>query len=411
MKNIKNYSTLNECPISSDNNPINYFSLGEVPIVNNLSSTLQESLEVDKYPLNLIYFEKSGLSCLDCIVNPKLLFSNYLYKSSVNIPYLEHCKEMFYSISDYIEFKNLNICDIGGNDGSLLNIFKSLANNDSNYYLNIDPSENLTKVCREKKIDTLCDFFSLETSNKINKKFDIILSTNVFQHLQDINSFLLGINQILKKDGIWILEFPYWFHDMETNQFDQIYHEHIYYYSITPLKFLLENNSLKILNISKQKIHGGTLRLYISKVDSKFYSDESIDKYIESEKKYDLQYHLEWGKNIISHINNSKEFLLKLKSEGNKIFGFGAAAKGCIYLNSMNVNKDIVDVIIDDTDLKQNKFIPGLGIQVKSREFLKENKPDYILILAHNFSDYIIESLKDIYNGNFILLLPEIKII
>jgi len=408
---MKNYSNLTNCPITFDNNSINYFSLGEIPLVNNLCSTLEESLSVDKYPLNLIYFNDSGLTCLDCIVNPETLFKNYLFKTSVNLPYLEHCEEMYSSLKKFTTKKGLNFCDIGGNDGSLLEVFKKLSDNESDYYLNIDPSENLTKICKEKGIETICEFFSSEVAMKIEKKFDFVISTNVFQHLKEIDSFVSGVKHIIDTNGVWVLEFPYWVHDMRTNQFDQIYHEHIYYYSIKPLNMLFDKHGMKILNIVSQKIHGGTLRVYISKKESIHLCDDSVKNFLDFEKKYDLNYHLEWGDKIHKYIQDSKDFLLNLKSDGSKIFGFGAAAKGCVYLNAMNVGNDLIDVIIDDTDLKQEKFVPGVGIQVKSREFLKENKPDYILILAHNFSNFIMESLKSLYDGKYILLIPEIKII
>jgi hypothetical protein len=120
---------------------------------------------------------------------------------------------------------------------------------------------------------------------------------------------------------------------------------------------------------------------------------------------------LSWGDVIESHISDCNGFLRMLKADGSNIIGFGAAAKGCIFLNSAKIDNTILDVVIDDTDLKQDKFIPGTGIQIKSREYLKDNKVDYILILAHNFKDVIIESLKEQYGGRFIILFPQIKII
>ena len=168
---------------------------------------------------------------------------------------------------------------------------------------------------------------------------------------------------------------------------------------------------MNIINITKQNIHGGTLRLIISKISSKFNPDITVDDFLELEKKYDLNYHINWGKNIQNHIKKSSDFIKSIISENKTIYGFGAAAKGCIYLNSMNINYNHIEYIIDDTDIKQNKYIPGTGIKVVSREILKEKKPDYILILAHNFSEYIIESLKNDYNGKYIILIPEIKIV
>jgi len=406
-----NHSTIKNCPITNDTNKIQYFSLGDIPLVNNLCSTREESLTVITFPLNVNYYPSSSQSSLDFAVDSSLLFSNYLFKSQVNIPYHTHCKNMFQYIQNYVDINDdTNITDIGGNDGTLLEIFKNSTNKKLNL-LNIDPSKNLTKLCLDKGIEVNVNFFNYDTSLTIDKKFDVITSTNVFQHLKDINSFAQGIEHLLSNKGIWLLEFPYWIHNMETNQFDQIYHEHMYYHSVTPIKMLMEKHNLKLINITKQNMHGGSLRLIITKKDSLLVPDNTISEFLSYEKKYSLDYYLNWGNNVFTHIKNSAEFIKSLKKENKTIFGFGAAAKGCIYLNAMGIDYNHVDYVMDDTDIKQGKFIPGTGIQIVSKQILKEKTPDYILILAHNFSDYIIKSLEGVYNNKFIILVPEIKVI
>jgi hypothetical protein len=401
------HSDIKECPITGDKNPVRYFDLGNIPLVNNLSSTKEESFNVEKFRLNINYYIQSGLSSLDFAVDSELLFSHYLFKSGVNIPYYKHCKSMFIFIEDYITIKNgTKIVDIGGNDGTLLDAFRSQTDRKLNM-LNIDPSKNLTEICESKGIPTINDFFTLELSNNIDDKFDIVTSTNVFQHLKDINSFAKGVENILSDDGVWILEFPYWIHDMKTNQFDQIYHEHMYYHSIKPIRLMMIKHKMRIVNISKQNIHGGTLRLVICKDSSKLKEDFTIECFSQFEKNYGLEYHIEWGIKIKEQIEKSKRFIKNLKNNGNTIYGFGAAAKGCIYLNSMELTNNDIEYIIDDTDIKQGKFVPGTGIEIVSREILTKKKPDYILILAHNFTDYIINSLQNEYDGKFIVLIPE----
>ena len=315
---------------------------------------------------------------------------------------------MFEFIQEYIKITALTkIVDIGGNDGTLLAAFKEVSEKEINV-LNVDPSENLAPLSEAKGVPTLTEFFGVNTGDKIGK-VDVVTSTNVFQHLKDINGFAEGVSKILTKHSIWVLEFPYWIHDMKTNQFDQIYHEHMYYHSVTPMKMMMEKHGMKIINVTKQNIHGGTLRLVIAKKDAKHTSDITVEAYLQLEKNYGLDYHVKWGKEVQQHIIDSKNFIKQLKSESKTIYGFGAAAKGCIYMNTMNLTYEDIDCIIDDTDLKQGKYIPGTGIQVVSREMLKEKQPDYILILAHNFKDYIIESLKEEYKGKFIILIPNIQ--
>lgn len=405
---MNNHSYINECPITGHDEQIKYFDLGNIPLVNNLCNSREEALNAERFPLNINYYPSSGESSLNFAVDSELLFKNYLFKSEVNIPYIEHCKKMFKFIQEYVKITALTkIVDIGGNDGTLLATFKEVSEKDINV-LNVDPSENLAPLSEAKGVPTLTEFFGINTVDKIGK-VDVVTSTNVFQHLKDINGFAEGVSKILTKHSIWILEFPYWIHDMKTNQFDQIYHEHMYYHSITPIKMMMEKHGMKLINVTKQNIHGGTLRLVIAKKESKLTPDITVEAYLQLEKNYGLEYHIKWGDQVQEHIKNSRDFIKKIKNSGKTIYGFGAAAKGCIYLNAMGLTDLHLDYIIDDTDLKQGKFVPGTGIKIVSRDILKEKQPDYILILAHNFADYIMESLKESYSGNFIILIPNIK--
>jgi hypothetical protein len=407
---MNNYLQIKECPIIGHDEQIKYFNLGNIPLVNNLCDTREKSLEAERFPLDINYYPASGESSLSIAINGELLFSHYLFKSEINKPYYEHCQKMFKYAQEYIKIEDgTKIIDIGGNDGSLLDAFRSISDKKLEL-LNIDPSKNLSELCRKKNIPFLTKFFSYDVAKTLDK-VDIVTSTNVFQHLFDINSFAKGVECLLNENGIWILEFPYWIHDMKTNQFDQIYHEHMFYHSITPMKMMMEKHNMKIINITKQNIHGGTLRLIITKKNSEFTPDITVEAYLQLEKNYGLDYHIKWGEGIQQHINNSKNFIKQLKLEGKTIFGFGAAAKGCIYMNAMELTYEDIDYVIDDTDVKQGKYIPGTGIEIVSREILKEKQPDYILILAHNFANYIIESLNLEYSNKFIILIPNIKII
>lgn len=411
-----NLSKIEKCPITEKSNSIKYLDLGNIPLVNNLCKTQKEALLAPSYPLSLNYFVNSKLTALEYAVNSDLLFSEYLFRSSVNIPYIDHCKDMYRQIDNWMLLQDGDIIvDIGGNDGTLLDTFRSLNySGEKISYLNIDPSVNLGKLSREKNIDTITAFFDEKLVNKFKFKADVITSTNVFQHLKDINSFVKGIKKFLSEDGIWVLEFPYWINSVETNQFDQVYHEHMYYYSITPLNKLFKKHNLKILNIEEKEMHGGSLRLIISHSNQKHVYEISpnLKKYLNKEINYDISYYIPWGKSIKSFIENSETELLKIISiNKKKVYGFGAAAKGCVFMNAMGLTYNEVPFVIDDTDLKQNKYIPGTGSRIVSRDILKTNPPDYILILAHNFKDYIIESLKkDGYKGKFIILIPEFKI-
>jgi hypothetical protein len=408
---MNNYKLIDKCPITGDNKSIIYLDLGLMPLVNNLNNTKEESLNCFKYPLAVQLFEKSGLSSLTAEIDPDVLYQYYLYKSGISQPYIDHCREMFEFVDTYLQLKETdNVLDIGGNDGTLLKTF--LEKKSFLKVLNVDASENLTKEAEDAGIPSINDYWGAEFARKLNKKFKLITTTNCFQHTAPIESFVEGISLSLDKFGIWCLEFPYWKTSIETNQFDQVYHEHVYYYLVEPLTKLLARYNLRVIKAVPYPIHGGTMRLLISHVGElreAWQPCEGVKETL-SKETFTTEDYIKWGENIKSNIGKSKEFILSLKEKGAKIAGFGAAAKGCIYLNAAKINYNIIDYIVDDTNIKQGKFVPGTGIEIVPREKLKSNPIDYIIILAHNFSEYIIKSLRqDGYKGKFIILLPEIK--
>jgi len=383
--------------------------LGKMPLVNNLNKSFEDSIDCELYPLSIDFFEKDNFMRLTDLVDPSQLFHTYLYQSGINKPYIQHCKEMHSYIQNYISLGESDLMvDIGGNDGSLINVFRK--ENSIIQTINVEPS-NLYELSVNSGIETINDFFGKDVVNKINKKAKLITTTNVFQHLYDIKSFSESIYDLLSDDGVWCLEFPYLIKTLETLQFDQIYHEHVYYYHVTALNNFFESFGLKIINTKEYPIHGGSMRLIISKKESGFERDLTVEKYLENEKKYDLDFFKNWGKVIEDHVTECKRNLLKIM-KNDTIFGFGAEAKGCTFLNYLGFTYKNIKLIIDDTPMKQNLFVPGTGIQIFSREILLEQKPDYILILPHNFKDYIIESLRNYgYTGKFIVCFPKFEII
>jgi len=401
---------INTCPISGSNESIEYLNLGDIPLVNNLCNTREESLDCKKYPLVVQLFPESGLSCLTEVIPKEELFGHYLYKSGVNSPYLVHCSDMY----DYLEkYTNLEeggtVLDIGGNDGSLLMQF--FKKNEKLLLVNIDPCEAFEQENFDKGIVYYPEFFG-EATDLVGKA-DVITSTNVFQHNKGLRSFVKGIYKNLIYDGIWCLEFPYWLTTMITDNYDQVYHEHIYYYRLKNINDILLQEGMKIINVSYHNIHAGTLRVISAKADSSFDADSSVQSFLNLESFMTESFYTYWGMRIDEKICDFKGIVKGYaRDRGNIIIGFGACAKGCVFLNTCELDDLDILYVIDDTPEKQGKFIPGTGIEIVSREILKTVTPDYILILAHNFRDYIIDSLlKDGYKGKFIVMFPEIQII
>lgn len=405
---------LTTCPISRTSQKTKILDLGSTPIVNKLLYSRNESLICPKYPLSISVFDNSNLTSLDYLIDPGTLFQEYTFRSSINIPYLEHCKNMYTYLNKYLSLVQDDLhVDIGGNDGALIESFNSRIKERRTaqiHSINVEPSRNISKISEDKGISTLNFFFTPRLARAISRKAKLITTTNVFQHLEDINSFVEGVELLLDQEGVWCLEFPYWGNSLNTSQFDQIYHEHVYYYLVTPLVALFKKYNLKILAITEQDIHGGSLRLLVAKEESSYSPDDSISYFLEKEKMYTKSFYENWALQVNSHLGKCKDLL---ESVQGTVVGFGAAAKGCIFLNALNLTNKEIPYVIDDTPEKQGRFIPGTGIEVKPRELLNYLDVEYILILAHNFSDHIIKSLREEnhYKGKFIILLPEIKII
>jgi len=399
---------IQKCPISNDANGVEFLNLGNIPIEEQLTETREESLIATRYPMVLQFFSKSKLVSLTQTVNKDDVYLNYLYHSHISKPYLEHCNKMYDYLIEFVNFKNGGlIADIGGNDGSLLLQFKN--KNPKLELLNVECSKSFIDINKSNNIELINDYFGEQTI--FPKKAKLITSTNVFQHTEPLRSFVKGIYNNLDDDGVWSLEFPYLSSTLYNDNYDQAYHEHVYYYCLTPLKQLFEQEGLKIINVSFHSIHTGTLRVVSVKNTSPQQPDSTIKIFLFQEKFITEDYCIKWGNLINEKIIKFKEFLIEIKNSGAKIAGFGAAIKGCVFLNTCNLDYNTIDYVIDDTPGKQNKYIPGTGIEVVNRDILKTNQPDYILILAHNFKDYIIESLRKDFKGKFIVMFPNITII
>jgi len=298
----------------------------------------------------------------------------------------------------YSSFKHLKsntIIDIGGNDGTLLKTFKRLEEdgnksnkeNQQKRYINVDVSDSFQSINNKLGIEYYKAFFSDELNLP---KADIIISTNVFQHTKNIDIFLKGISKFL--NGVWILEFPYTLRTLEKIYFDQFYHEHFYYWLITPLEKLFKMYGLKIIYITENTMQGGSIRIWLTnKQPSSPEIIDVINSYKEKESILNLDL---FNSRVKKKIQDDIKYIKELN--GKTIF-FGAAAKGVVYLNALGITSKTMpnSYVIDDTIEKQGLYIPGTGLKIYSRNKLSKDDVDNIIILSHNYYDYIVNSLRN----------------
>lgn len=396
------------CQISNSNNGIEYLNLGNIPLVNNLCATRDESLNCARFPLAIQFFPESKLTCLTETVDKDNLFLHYLYQSGVNKPYLEHCAGMYDYLSRMIDFRDHDlILDIGGNDGSLLKEFRK--ENRNLHYVNVDCSRSFIDINNDCGIEYINEYFGENTV--LPYKAKLITSTNVFQHTEPMRSFVRGIRRNLSNEGVWCLEFPYILTTLANDNYDQVYHEHVYYFCLQNIVDITKQEGLKVVNVSYHDMHAGTLRVLIVKESSRRQPDSTILSFLNLEKTLTEEYCVKWGRITTEKIKRYKEFIGELVRQGHSVACFGAAAKGCVFLNTCGLDHTMIRFIVDDTTFKQGKYVPGTGIEVVNRDILKTTKIDYMIILAHNFKDYIVHSLKEQYGGLFITMFPDIKIL
>lgn len=401
------------CRVCNSTNLLKYLDLGLMPLANNLEFTSQLARNKEKFPLQVMFCKDCGLSQLSVVINPEKLFSYYTYRSSVNKGYLKHCELMVKDLSKkYGLGEDTFHIDIAGNDGALLNEFRKVLNHK---ILNVDPASNLTAIAEANGIPSIVDFWGPNIINQLPQKADLITATNVFAHLDDVKSFIQACREALNTNGILIIENPYLIDFIENMEFDTVYFEHVTYWSLLPMVRLCKDNGMKVIDVEKQNIHGGTMRYIITRDDSNYNPSNNVVSVSKEEhsKGYDsFENYSSWSISINNIIKLFEENLLRLKKEGNTIVGFGASAKGNTLLNSAGINTDIMSFIVDQTPEKIGKFSPGTGIPIVGIEKIMKTLPEYIVILSWNFKEEIIEKIKALgFKGKFIIPIPKWEVI
>lgn len=404
------------CRCCGSDKLVKYLDLGLMPLANNLETTSIRAKEVERFPLQVMFCEDCGLSQLSVVIDPVKMYSYYTYRSSVNGGYVKHCQQMAADILPaFPGSESFLHVDIAGNDGTLLKAFKEHNKTSEGFYkaINVDPASNLCAIAEAQGIESIVDFWSVATAYRIietkGRMVDLITATNVFAHVNDIRGFLEAAKICLNPEGLLVIECPYMIDFIEENEFNQTYFEHLSIMSVTPLVKLCQSIGMKVTNVVKQNIHGGTIRIFIANEEYSV-ALPSVKNFTDRENEQGfLSFNLysQWSKKVNEITKIAATELLALKKAGHKISGMGASAKGVTFLCAMGINTDILDYICDDTSEKIGKFSPGSGIPIVYTQELLKNPPDYLLILSENFKEDLAKRARSVgYKGKFIVGLP-----
>lgn len=350
------------------------------------------------------------------LVDRNMLFKKYAYFSSTS-PQLEthfsqYATEVVAQFPD--QAKKLTV-EIASNDGILLKYFKSLGSR----ILGIDPARNIARLANQQGIETLAIFFDEKIALRIAKKYGkagVITANNVLAHTDNLHNIIEGVKNLLDTDGIFVFEAQYFGDLLAKNEFDNTYHEHVCYFSLAPLITLLSMHDLKICDVKHVDTQGGSLRVYASHNASKFSINPSIKKLLQKEKRqglYSAKTYQKFSSTPITTKKNLVTLLKRLKKEGKTIAGYGAPAKGNTLLQYCAIGPNIIDYIVDNAPSKQQTHAPGSRIPIFAPSHLKNNTPDYVLLLAWNYADSILQREKWLKEKGvkFIKPIPDVKII
>jgi len=375
-----------ECRCCENTNLKRVVSLGYQPLANNLLNKKNE--KHDLYPLEMNYCPACHNCQLSVAVDPKKMFSNYLYTSSTSTSFRNHFIEATKKYIKQLKLKPKKsyIIDIGSNDGVALKPFKDLG---FTKILGVEPAKNLAKLANKNKIKTYNGFLEKKNLKKIKNNADLILASNVFAHSDKLKEMAECMFKLLNKNGTIIIEVQYLLNTLQDLTFDNIYHEHYNYWSLTSLVNFFNKFNATIFKAEKINTHGGSIRIYIKK-GKKIKIEKNVRELIIEEKNFGInkyKTYQDFGKKINKLKENVNINIKELKKNNKKIIGFGAPAKATTALNFFGISNQI-DYIIEDNKLKHNKFIPGVLIPIKNKKNIKEKNP-LILVLAWNFYNEI----------------------
>lgn len=413
----KGFRVVKNCRICKSTKLYKFLDLGSMPIPNGFRRKEDLYRKQKKYELACYFCENCGLVQLTVVVDPEIMFKDYVYIPSTAKVMMNNFSSLVHeAVTEKGLGEKSTVMDIGSNDGSLLTFFKAY----DCKVVGIDPAENIAKLAELNGVPTETLLFGSDSAKKVEKKYgqaDVITATNVIAHIDNLDEVFKGVDVLLKKDGIFITEFPYLLDLVEKLEFDTIYHEHLSYFSLMAWKYMVEKSGFEICGLRRLQIHGGSIRLIHRRKSPKKNPAKKTVAYflnVEKQKKLDKKgtYDL-FSEKVLNLKEELTGLINTLKKDGNHIVGYGAAAKGNVLTNFFNIGKDKLDFIVDSTPYKQGLFTPGMDIPVYAENRLQKDVPDYLLILAWNFANEIMEKQEAFRSkgGRFIIPLPEVKII
>lgn len=392
------------------------FDLGLVPLANAYPASAEQCGSEDRYPLKVCLCEQCWLLQLEETIPPSQLFSDYAYFSSYSDTWTSHAKQFAEASKRRWGLGDRSlVVEVASNDGYLLRHFVDLGVP----VLGIDPAENIVPTALAAGVPTEVGFFGLELAEELTRRgleADLVVANNVFAHVPNTNDFAAGLARILAPEGILSIEFPELTTMLLGAQFDQIYHEHVFYFSLLSIGSVLSRNGLRVIGVEQLPTHGGSLRVLACHDSARHKEDGSVS----SKREEELRLHLAstdaydlFASAADLRAASVRSFLEEALVEGKRVVGYGAAAKGNTLLNYCNVSPAELAYVVDRSPHKQGHFLPGSHIPVVSPGALLSDRPDYVMILAWNLLEEVQSSLPEVrdWGGSFLTTMPRLTVL
>jgi len=393
-----------------------FVDLGMSPLCESYPSPADLNCGETYYPLHVYVCESCFLVQLDEYESAENIFSDYAYFSSYSDSWLKHADN--YCAKMHARF-GLNaesfVVEVASNDGYLLQYFVQR----DVPVLGIEPAANVAQVAVEKGVPALVRFFGVELAEELaaeGRRADLVLGNNVLAQVPDLNDFVEGLKILLKPDGVLTLEFPHLLQLIRLNEFDTIYHEHFSYFSLLTTIKIMEAHGLKVFDVEELRSHGGSLRVYACRAESKtHFIEPNVCKVLTDESQAGLD-EVAGYDSFAQQVKETKfalvDFLLSAAMQGKKVAGYGAPGKSATLLHYCGIGKDLIEYTVDRSPYKQGRFLPGSRIPIYHPDRIRETKPQYIVILPWNLKDEIMEQLQYIrdWGGSFVVPIPKVTV-
>lgn len=405
-----------KCRVCRGQNLRMFLDLGRVALANGYLKENELGKPEFMEKLDVYFCEDCSLVQLGTVVPPEQLFRNYLYFSSNSPMLMQHFSDYADEVAAmHTDKQKAFVVEIASNDGIFIRNFKRHGIR----FLGVDPALNIAEKANAEGLPTLPEFFDSKTAAMIAQehgKATAIAGSNVFAHIDGIHDVVEGVKALLSDDGFLVLEFPYLADLMEKTEFDTIYHEHLSYFSLTPLTRFFGMHGMEIFRVKRTAIHGGSIRVFVQRKGGPRKAEPSVGALLAEEKAKGLTNAATFSA-FAAKVAKLKadlvSLLRELKSQGKSIGAYGAPAKGNTLLCYCGISTDLIDFTVDRSPYKQGLYTPGMHIPIFAPEELQKRMPDYALILAWNFADEIIKQQEGYLKagGKFIVPVPSPRIV